>query len=205
MPGVLHWVALLRHFQKTHVLNSVFLLLTAQDGRFGRWSMTVLDDSLSPLSIFVYHFVWRQGMFVKHFVHKLEVRCLKLRPWSESPGRQVMHSRGFEGRTHEGLHDPHDRHQFHFNFYHFHLQSILKPMGNECFFSLCLPLSIEIAEKPEDLPSDLASRPFPSSLRRPCRIRHLRKRQPLGLGALERRALECEASRESQENDGKIV
>ena len=45
-------------------------------------------------------------MFVKHFVHKLEVRCLKLRPWSGSPGRrvagspgrQVMHSRGFEGR-----------------------------------------------------------------------------------------------------------
>lgn len=110
-----------------------------------------LDDSLSPLSIFVYHSLWRQGMFVKHFVHKLEVRCLKLRPWSESPGRQVMHSRGFEGRTHEGLHDPHDRHQFHFNFYHFHLQSILKPMGNECFFSLCLPLSIEIAEKPRNL------------------------------------------------------
>ena len=80
------------------------------------------------------------------------------------------------------------------------------PMGNECFFSLCLPLSIEIAEKPEDLPSDLASRPFPSSLRRPCRIRQLRKRQPLGLGALERRALECEASRESQENGiGKIM
>lgn len=122
-----------------------------------------------------------------------------------SLGRQVMHSRGFDGRTHERSHDPHDRHQFHFNFYHFHLQSILKPMGNECFFSLCLPLSIEIAEKPEDLPSDLASRPFPSSLRRPCRIRQLRKRQPLGLGALERRALECEASRESQENDGKIV
>lgn len=31
-------------------------------------------------------------MFVKHFVHKLEVRCLKLRPWSGSPGRWVVKS-----------------------------------------------------------------------------------------------------------------
>ena len=109
----------------------------------------------------------------------------------------------FEGRT-EG--SAHMIHMIDINFYHFHLQSILKPMGNECLFGLCLPLSIEIAEKPEDLPSDLASRPFPSSLQRPRRIRQLRKRQPLGLGALERRALECEASRESQsENNGKIV
>ena len=160
--------------------------------------------SLSPLSIFVYHSLWRQGMFVTHFVHKLEVRCLKLRPWSESPGRWVVKS-CIQEVLKGGHMSAHMIHMIDINFYHFHLQSILKPMGNECFFSLCLPLSIEIAEKPEDLPSDLASRPFPSSLRRPCRIRHLRKRQPLGLGALERRALECEASRESQENDGKIV
>ena len=137
---------------------------------------------------------WRQGMFVKHFVHKLEVkRCLKLRQ-SGSPGLRCQvtwHAfKRLEGRTHDRQNQhPHQ----------FHVQSIVKPATHDSVQHRI----IEIAEKREDLPSDLASRPCPLSLRRPRRIRQLRKRQPLG--ALERRALECAANGESQENRRKSI
>lgn len=108
MPGVLHWVALLRHFQKTHVLNSVFLLLTAQDGR---WSMTVLVTFV--------HLCLPLPLETRNVCDALRAQARGEVPQTEalvrvagSLGRQVMHSRGFEGRTHERSHDPHDRHQF---------------------------------------------------------------------------------------------